>query len=300
MTLATGAAGVGQILSAVSHETQPVIAAVLAPHLGGLAWTMVLSELDRAHGRPVKSYDPQDIQCQLRVLTERLGNLGFPFDDRQRSVSTVAGELRIVRNRWAHLDDFDDLDLWRAADFGQRLLEELGASSETLAGMAAEALSRLTIAVAQESSTSCSNAAAVSSAMASPGVHQHTSERMGTDTVETVTAPQPLPSDPAPASHARRSVAASLESFTDSEFSPWQVVARETGVVEALPTKVAKEKVRATAAEIIEVEGPVAVDRVATLVARTYGINRLADRRRQQIIRQIRAVGLLVDADGFA
>lgn len=98
----------------------------LAPSLGGLPWPTVLSELDNMGGKPPKSYASTDLQSQLKAITERLGNLGFPFDDHTRLVGALGSELRIVRNRWAHHDELTTLDAWRAHDFAARLLEHFG------------------------------------------------------------------------------------------------------------------------------------------------------------------------------
>ena len=45
-------------------------------------------------GKPPKAYVATDLPAQLKAITERLGNLGFPFDDHTRLVSAVGSELR--------------------------------------------------------------------------------------------------------------------------------------------------------------------------------------------------------------
>ena len=122
-------AAVSELLNTLTQRLDPLIAARLATHLGGTngkSWTTVLAEIDRAKGRVWHSYFRTDLQNQLRILTERLGGLGYPFDDPLRQVSTVAGELRIMRNRWAHNDSLSDLDVLRTADYSVRLLTLLG------------------------------------------------------------------------------------------------------------------------------------------------------------------------------
>jgi hypothetical protein len=58
----------------------------------------------------------------LRTLTESLGALGRPFEATLgRSGARLAGELREVRNGWAHNAAFDDDDTYRAIDSAQRL-----------------------------------------------------------------------------------------------------------------------------------------------------------------------------------
>jgi len=60
------------------------------------------------------------------MLTRRLGNLGFPFDDNKQTIGALGRELRIVRNARAHGDPFTRLDAWRAHDYCVRLLEYFG------------------------------------------------------------------------------------------------------------------------------------------------------------------------------
>jgi len=62
----------------------------------------------------------------LKAITERLGNLGFQFDDHTRLVGALGSELRIFRNRWAHHDELTTLDAWPTHDFAVRLLERFG------------------------------------------------------------------------------------------------------------------------------------------------------------------------------
>ena len=97
----------------LATRLDPIIGDRLRSELDGLPWTSVLVELDRMRGKTAKNYASTDLQSQLRMITERLGNLGFPFDDHSRQVSTLGNELRIVRNKWAHQDEFTLLDAWR-------------------------------------------------------------------------------------------------------------------------------------------------------------------------------------------
>lgn len=117
---------ISDLLSSLSQHLDPLIAARLTGGTDNTDWTTILAELDRAKGRSRHNYSRTDLQSQLRMLTERLGGLGFPFDDSLRQVSTVANELRIMRNRWAHNDPLSDLDALRTADHVARLLTLLG------------------------------------------------------------------------------------------------------------------------------------------------------------------------------
>ena len=117
---------VDKALHHLSGRLDPIIGARLESSLGGLPWPTVLSELDKMRGKTPKTYSSTDLQSQLKAITERLGNLGFPFDDHTRLVSALGSELRIVRNRWAHHDELTALDAWRTHDFVVRLLEHFG------------------------------------------------------------------------------------------------------------------------------------------------------------------------------
>lgn len=265
----------------LSQRLDPIIGARLAPSLNGLPWPTVLSELDKMRGKPPKSYVATDLQSQLKAITERLGNLGFPFDDHTRLVSALGSELRIVRNRWAHHDELTTLDAWRAHDFAVRLLDHFGDAEGV------EAASKLRDdafhALAEEK-----------------GVATHVTREVA----EPVAAPKPVATD------VIRPDAAVL-TRTDStctptigsgrfEFEPWAVVlVGNVSVLDDLPKKVAKEKVRAVATEIAEFEGPIHIDRLVQLTAASFGVQRLWSAREKRLTYQIRQAGLLVDDDKF-
>ena len=107
----------------------PFVVEVLAPLIpAGTSWTDLLEARDRSNGIVNKTYNKNDLQGLLRIITERLGNLGFPFSARlPRLGQNLASELRDVRNRWAHHDDFSDDDTYRAIDTTERLLRSIGA-----------------------------------------------------------------------------------------------------------------------------------------------------------------------------
>ena len=53
----------------------------------------------------------------LRVMTERLGDIGYPFSRHlSRQAQNYASELRDVRNRWAHNEKFTAAEAYRAID----------------------------------------------------------------------------------------------------------------------------------------------------------------------------------------
>lgn len=267
---------VTELLAALAYRLDPLITARLADTPGSPAgstsdWTTVLAELDRAKGRSRHSYSRTDLQSQLRVLTERLGGLGYPFDDNLRQVSTVANELRIMRNRWAHNDPLSEMDAIRTADHAARLLTLLGDADG-----ATEAKTRRTGLIAAYA------------------------------TKTGLTAPAPAP-DPVPTESPRPATSVSAVA-TDTptigtehfEYEPWEVV--EAGgpeVIDALPTKDAKMQVRGVAAEFAEFEGPVSLDRLVTLTVRSFGMSRCGAKKKQQVAHQLKQLDLIIDADDF-
>jgi hypothetical protein len=89
----------------------------------------VLKQLDQIAGKPPKTYNTTALQAQLKMLTRRLGNLGFPFDDNKQTIGALGRELTIVRNTRAHGDPFTRRDASRAHDLGTT-----SAGTITLAG----------------------------------------------------------------------------------------------------------------------------------------------------------------------
>jgi hypothetical protein len=70
-------------------------------------------------------------------------------------------------------------------------------------------------------------------------------------------------------------------------------------VLDDLPKKVAKEKVRAVAVEIATYEGPIHLDRLVQRTAQSFGLQRVRAAREKKLAYQIQQAGLFVDADKF-
>lgn len=122
-------ARVGEALRTLAAALEPWIATTLAHHLPrGPVWTDLLAAKDRRLERR-RDYSRTDLQCQLRVLTERMDIPGVPFPFGQilsRGEQNLAGELRDVRNNWAHNGQFSADDTYRALDTTERLLKAVG------------------------------------------------------------------------------------------------------------------------------------------------------------------------------
>jgi len=273
-------------LDHLADRLGPIIATRLAADLGGLPWTAVLSQLDEIAGRPPRVYSAGDLQAQLKMLTRRLGNLGFPFDDHRQTVSTLGRELTIVRNARAHGDDFTALDAWRALDYCVRLLEHFTDDGVDHAhALRHEAFE----AYAAEQGVSSTGPTALPAP--EPDAPRNTAEEP--DQVE----PPSEAFERGPASAGQAPVAVGDARLP---FEPWVVVpAGDASVLDALPTKVAKNKVRAVALEIVDAEWPIHLDRVTSLVAASFGVRRLHEKRAKKIRYQVQQTGAHLDADKF-
>lgn len=94
-------------------------------------WTSILERKDNLAGRRGGVYSKRDLSLLLRALTERLGELGFPFDrELPRQGQTYASELREVRNQWAHNQEFTAQTAYRALDSAELLLRMIDANPQ--------------------------------------------------------------------------------------------------------------------------------------------------------------------------
>ena len=279
-------------LDHLAKRLDPIIAARFASDLGDHPWTVVLDILDQKKGfANGYKYWTYDLQAQLRMLTERLGDFGYPFDDHQRTVSTIGNELRIVRKQMAHMYEFSVDDAFRANDFCVRLLEHFGDAEgtdeakrvrhEALAALAEQ--EGVPEQVAEEVSTAAAGSAAMVAEPEASGTSTHESESEQVKPDPDVLVGQP-----------------SVIGDKRLEFSPWSIVrAGSVDVLDELPKKAAKEKVRAIAVEIATYEGPIHVNRLVDKIAQSFGLQRVHARRQKKIGYQIRQVGLFIDEDKF-
>jgi len=125
-------AKVGDALGLLLEGLQPFVERVFTEKLpAGVSWTAVLERKDHLAGRRGGIYSPRDLSLLLRALTERVGELGFPFDqDLPREGQRYARELREVRNQWAHTQEFTAQTAYRAMDSAELLLRAVGAEEQ--------------------------------------------------------------------------------------------------------------------------------------------------------------------------
>lgn len=124
---------VGEAITLLIGGLTPFVERVMARALPpGLEWTEVLRRKDISLGRRGGEYRSSgDLSLMLRAMTERLGDLGYPFSGHMsRQAQNYASELRDVRNRWAHNEAFTAAEAYRALDTAELLLRAVGAQSE--------------------------------------------------------------------------------------------------------------------------------------------------------------------------
>lgn len=124
---------VGRALEQVSAGLEPFITETLSEKVPpGRDWTLLLAARDARNGSSTdRQYSPRDVQVQLRALTEKLLDGWYPFQGRlSRAESSLASELRDIRNGWAHQKPMSTDDAYRALDTSERLLRAVNAPVE--------------------------------------------------------------------------------------------------------------------------------------------------------------------------
>ncbi|AKS35857.1 DUF3320 domain-containing protein [Mycolicibacterium goodii] len=126
---------VGQALTVLARGLSPFVNHVLAKALPpGTEWPELLRRKDAANGRGGGEYRSTDVAMMLRAMTERLGDVGYPFNrSMPRQAEIYAKELREVRNKWAHTGAFTAPEAYRAIDSAELLLRAIGASEPAAA-----------------------------------------------------------------------------------------------------------------------------------------------------------------------
>jgi len=272
-------------LDHLAGRLDPIITDKFPTDLGGHPWTVVLNQLDQIAGKPPRVYSATDLQAQLKMLTRRLGNLGFPFDDKKQTIGALGRELTIVRNARAHGDPFTRLDAWRAHDFCVRLLEYFGDAEGLL--RAHELRQEALVAYVEQQGI------APVPVVATPDM-EHTQVTEEPEAEPEVVSPDPEVYTREPSTQP------TLIGNTRLAFEPWEpVLVGDVSVLDDLPKVAAKQKVRAVAAEIVEAEGPIHVDRLGQLVAASFGMQKLHSKRAAKIAYQVKAGGLLIDKAKF-
>ncbi|MCQ1947574.1 DUF3320 domain-containing protein [Arthrobacter sp. zg-Y1116] len=261
-------------LDLLSERLDPFIQASLQDQILGLEWSSVLRELDQMKGKEGWTYSRRDLSLQLRMLTERLGALGYPFDagDRNRTLSSYGSVLRIIRNRLSHGGEFEVFDALQAADTVRTVLTHIGDTD------GADRAGEIRTAVIKDLLEAS----------------EPESEAVADSDDEAVPVPAGSKSSNAEAGNGVDVLYGSVpwESWT-------QVVVGEQEDLDSMRTVRVKENVRSLIEDIAEAEGPVHQDRVARLVGLAFGFSRLVPARMRRILNQIPRASVDVDSYGF-
>ncbi|MCI2185070.1 DUF499 domain-containing protein [Bifidobacterium tibiigranuli] len=116
---------VGNAFKFLSEGLQDPVDGVMTQVFDTSDWNQAWAEQDAArHGTSVRTYAKNDVQIQLRAITEfgREFNATLP-----RAQQSYASELRETRNQWAHLQAFDSEQTLRALSTIELLLEAVAA-----------------------------------------------------------------------------------------------------------------------------------------------------------------------------
>lgn len=269
------------------------IAKVMAPIIGELEWPLVLKELDAGKGKIGYIYACNDVAMQLRVITERLGGIGHPFDagDYNRTMSSYGGILRIFRKRWAHNDEFSHFEASHLLDTVRIVMTHIGDVVR-----AEEAASLHTRLVGELSSDS--------------------------RTLETAEEPELLKDPNRDEFPTRFEIATTCRGMLDrskgfedaprepglqgfhsmgheTTWEPWEVTVM--GVQDDLDrhrTKAAQQNARAIIEVIVDTEAPIHAERLAKLVGNAFGLKRVQRDRVKSILHQMTKSDVVEDNDG--
>ncbi len=281
-------------LDYLSERLDPIIASRLRDHLKGNPWTVILDILDENAGKKPQKYSVNDLQAQLKMLTRRLGKLGFFFDDYNQTMGALGRELTIVRNRWAHTEPFDWLDAFRTHDFIVRTLAFLADSegSSKAQELRDEAAKRYFVEAGLQPKplepTELTGGPVVL-------VPEPIDANVENETEEELIAPDPT-------AFTRDSATADDPILENKRyaFEPWVLVpVGDVDVLDNLPKKGAKGLVRSTTEEIIDAEGPIHLDRLTRLIGNSFGLGRIHNSRAKKIVAQIKATKSYIDKDKF-
>ena len=272
---------VGQALQLLSDGLNPFFREQLKDELGGLEWTEVLRELDRLKGKDGWTYSTRDVALQLRMLTERLGALEYPFDigDPNRTLSTYGSVLRIVRKRWAHNDEFDPFEELAAVDTIRIVLHHILASelATKVAGLRSELMAEVFIdsvpAVLPRASSESDHLNSGLAGLIGGARIQLSGSTSGSGV---------------------------MNMYGEVPWEEWSgaIVGQKTDL-DNFRSKRTQEKVRSLIEEIVDSEGPIQVEVLVRRVGMGFGFSRLAKDRAKSISHQISRAEVLTDPDGF-
>lgn len=285
---------VGSAITILGKGLDEHITKVMAPVIGELEWPVVLKEIDAGKGKVGYLYARHDVAMQLRMITERLGAIGYPFDegDYNRTMSSYGGILRIFRKRWAHNDEFSHFEANHLLDTVRIVMMHIGDSAR------AEEVAALHAKLVGELVDETVDAGVELEQGHGPGP----AEDAWPPHFELVATCQGmLGGNLAAQAPARAPGLLGFRSAThETAWEPWEVTVM--GVQEDLDrlrTKAARQNARAIIEVIVDTEAPIHIDRLARLVGNAFGLKRVQTTRLKPIMHQISRSDVVEDHDGF-
>ncbi|WP_022870176.1 Swt1 family HEPN domain-containing protein [Yaniella halotolerans] len=268
----------------ISH----VMADILGPEL---AWTEVLSQLDRLKGKPPRTLNRRDPALQFRMLTERLGELGHPFDrhNRSRLFSTYGQMLRLHRNQLAHGDDSVEPTHAMHTVFSAVQLARLIDAPETVEAL--ETIHEDILEYLWKDQNDHTPEAAIT---ATPAVSVDTPnpEKPQNHAVETTVADVPkLHSLP------KEQVSLSKRIISWDPIAIHPIGDRED--LETLRRQSSKRKVIQAIETLVDDYGPISEAVLVASVGRAFGVKRLSKKISQKFVHQLKNADVVRDQDGF-
>lgn len=124
-----GRADLGAALDVLASALEVFISTNLSGRIAVEDWTELLELKDKSEGRTPRKVSPHDLVAQVRMLTTRFPEAGHLFD-LNRAQLRYLGEIRELRNSWAHGEEFSQEDLNRALDTIGRFLRSIGLVNE--------------------------------------------------------------------------------------------------------------------------------------------------------------------------
>lgn len=295
-------AEVASALQFMAEVLDPLIQAHLSEVLDGADWPAVLEQLDVARGREPGLCLRTDPAAQLRMLTEPLGGLGFPFEvGASHEVALIAEQLRELRLRWAYNEDLEAFDAASGYDSIYRLLTVLGAEEE--AAVAEERRDAVIqtfggpVAPPVDLTKEPLSPTAFDGGFSGGPAAGHSAlERgwLGAGDGQATNAPSEKV--------MRRVDAKSTPLIGDYRvpFEPWEPTG--LGCKQCLDDLIHprnQKQVQMIIEEIVNFEGPISLVRLVDLTAKEFGLSRLHSGRRFDLENQVMRAQVVVDEDDF-
>lgn len=245
----------------------------LAP---GQRWTDILMVLDQEHRRvDPKWYREGDPRIQLRMITERLGNIGYPFDDSTRETSARGQMLRLVANDFAHWEDLTAFEVLRVFDDIEHVLERVGDDR------AHQILAHLR------------QSTGLAGLLIEPELELPPTETPSADTEsflsdeESTLTEQAAQVDRSSAQGSTPELASALGSERQP-YQPYRVV--QQGHQEDLKERLGparKQKVHAVIQDVVSSQWPIMLTPLARQVGRSFGYQRVPEKPRKKVENQV-------------